>query len=154
MIADVKYKNLDQVMRGLYKQIADSYQYCADNFPKFENPVEMWRYVKPLLTFRHDPTEGDLNHQTGQVYDEETELLQTAQTLFDNNIHGESGYGDCDCFSALAIAIFHTQGWNNCDIVLAGRNKKEAVHIYTYVTFEGETYCIDFTQPRFNSERY
>jgi hypothetical protein len=141
-------------MRGLYRQIADSYRFCYDNFPKFENPVEMWRYVKPLLTFRHDPSKGDVNQVTGKVYTEETELIQSAQTLFDNNIHGESGYGDCDCFSALAIAIFHTQGWNDCDIVLAGRDKKDAVHIYTYVTFEGETYCVDFTQPRFNSERY
>jgi len=137
--AKYKYKDINQVMRGIRRQVIDSVEYCFNNIPTMENPQELFTYLKQRVNFKHDPPG--------------TELLQTAQTLFDDNKHGLSGYGDCDCFTILATAAFISQGWGDIDIVLAGRSKSVPVHIYNYITHDGSRYCFDLTEPYFNMER-
>ncbi len=140
MIADYKYKDINQVMRGIRQQIIDSVEWCYNNVPVFDNPMELYNYFLPRITFVEDP--------------KGVELLQTAQTLFENNYHGIPGAGDCDCFTILGTASFIAQGWGGIDIDLAGRNKWNAVHIYNEIKFDGEYYVFDLTEKRFNKERY
>jgi hypothetical protein len=140
MVAEYPYKNINQVMYYLRKQIIDSVEWCYNNIPVCSDPKELFYTLKKDVTFKDDP-EGD-------------ELLQTAETLFDNNYHGRSGHGDCDCFTILAIASFIAQGWGHMDIVLAGRNNSAPVHIYAYIKFRGENFTFDLTEPNFNQERY
>jgi len=133
------YKDINQVMRGLRIQIIESVPYCYNNLPHFENPRQLFKYLKERTRFKHDaPNE---------------ETLQTAQTLFDNNVHGQSGAGDCDCFTILATACFIAQGWGDIQIILAGRDRRTPVHIYNRLKFDGETINFDLTEPYYNTER-
>lgn len=139
MVGEYPHKNIKQVMRAIRAQIIDSVEYCANNIPVMETPRELWQYLKDRTTFKHDP--------------ENVELLQTAQTLFENNVHKTPGAGDCDCFTILVCAAAICQNWP-VDIVLAGRTKKGATHIYTYVyDNDGQRFTLDLTEPLFNSER-
>jgi hypothetical protein len=137
--AEYEYKNINQVMAAIRLKIIESVQFCYDTIPAFNTPRELFDYLKPMVKFRHDP--------------DETELLQSAYTLFFNNRHGIPGAGDCDCFTILASAAFIAQGWGKFDIVLAGRNKKTPVHIYNYIYFDNEVFTFDLTEPKFDQER-
>lgn len=134
-----EYKDINQVLRGIRRQIIDSVEYCYNNFPVFANPKQLFNYLKTRTTFKDDPNG--------------VELLQQVPTLFENNYHGIPGAGDCDCFTVLSCAAFIAQGWGNFDIVLTGRNKRTPVHIYTYINWNGDRYCFDLTEPYFNAER-
>lgn len=139
MKAKYKYKDINQVMRGIRAQIIDSVQFCYDYIPTMGDPAELFNYLKKYITFKHDPPN--------------TELLQSAQTLFLNNKHGIAGAGDCDCFVILACAAFIAQGWGDFDIILAGRSYKNPVHIYCRIKFKNQSYIFDLTEPKFNQER-
>jgi hypothetical protein len=126
-------------MRAIRTQIIDSVPYCAENLPDVSTVLQLWNYLKPMVTFKHDP--------------EHVELLQSAHTLFDNNVHGMAGAGDCDCFSILAAACCIALGWQ-CNIKLAGNTRKAPSHIYTEMRAPGGAwYVFDLTQPLFNDER-
>lgn len=126
-------------MRGIRTQVIDSYQFCIDNIPQFNTPAELWKYLKSAVSYKNDPPG--------------IELLQTAQTLFEENYWGIPGAGDCDCFSILVLASCMVQGWKDQRIVLAGRSKIAPVHIWTEVKFNGTWYSMDLTQPYFNTVR-
>lgn len=126
-------------MRAIRLQIIDSVQFCYDYVPALESPRELFNYLKPMLTFKHDAPN--------------TETLQSAQTLFFNNVHGKAGAGDCDCFTILASAAFIAQGWGHFNIVLAGRNKYNPVHIYNTIEWHGQNFIFDLTEPKFNQGR-
>lgn len=139
MRAEYKHTDINQTIRGMRQQIIDSVQYCANNIPRLNTPRQLWQFLKPRVTFKHDP--------------DKIELLQSAQTLFERNEHGAPGLGDCDCFCILATASAICQNFP-VDIVLAGQTKRGPTHIYNIVySHDGEPFIFDLTQPTFNNER-
>lgn len=138
-ILKVPYTNLKAVLNGIRTQVIDSYSYCQNKMPRFDNPEQMFKNLKLLITYKSDPSG--------------TELLQSVPTLFENNYHGIRGAGDCDCFVILWLAMCKVHGWNDNKIVLAGRNKINPVHIYCTIRYGNETFNADLTQPYFNTIR-
>jgi len=139
MIRIEPYKDINYTMHAIREQIVDSLDYCAQNFI-CRNPESLFKLLKANIRYKNDP--------------QGIELLQTAQTLFDNNFHGIRGAGDCDCFTILAVACFVVNGWNDCYIVLAGRTKVAPSHIYCGVKYNGKDYTFDLTQSFINSKRF
>jgi len=134
-----KYKDINVTLRALREQVIDSYEYCKEHF-QFRDPDEMFWVLKSNVKYKNDPPQ--------------VELLQTADTLFDNNWHGSRGAGDCDCFTILVLACCMVNGWTQNKIVLAGRKKSAPSHIYSRTLFNDKWYTIDLTEPVINSERY
>lgn len=135
----VPYKDINQTMQGIRTQVIDSLEYCVNEMPRFSDPAEMWRILKQMIVYKHDPPG--------------IELLQSVPTLFENNYWGIVGAGDCDCFSILVLAMCTANGWNDQQIVLAGRSKQAPVHIWTRVKFNDQWFDMDLTQPAFNYPR-
>jgi len=134
------YEDINRTMLGLKRQVVDGIQYAVDNCPDFDNPEKLFYYLKRRTIYKRD----DPNY----------EQIQSLDTLFDNNIHGISGAGDCDCFSTAFLTCCLVQDWSwNCHIVLAGHQKKYPVHIYNYLE-DGERFEIaDLTNPYYGMER-
>ena len=133
------YTDINATMRGIRTQIIDSLEYCVNNMPRFSDPAQMFSTLKNLITYKNDP--------------QGIELLQTVQTLFEDNFWGIKGAGDCDCFTILAISCCIANGWNENSIILCGRSKLAPVHIYSTVTVNGERYIMDLTNAYINIER-
>jgi hypothetical protein len=140
MIAEKPYKDINQVMDGIRTQIIDSVDYCYSRFSGFTDPRELFAYLKQITTYVPDP--------------ERIELLQTAQTLFENNYHGTPGAGDCDCFTILAHACFIANGFGVSSIVLTGRDPHLPVHIYSLIKNGSQVYIFDLTNPFIDMERF
>lgn len=121
-------------MHYLKVQIKDSipfaYRYC----PTFDNPQQLWNWLKPKLKYKNDPATR--------------ELFQTFQTLMKNG-----GRGDCDCFTIAATACMIVQGWDGIYVDLVGYDKEMPVHIYNDIIFDGKRNVLDFTNPSFDTER-
>lgn len=117
-------------------QAKSSIAAAAEDYPlgSFFNARELWEELKPRVTYMDDP--------------DEKELFQSYYTLFYDNHHGRSGYGDCDCFALSTVAVCHVNRLR-CQIVLAGRSKKYPVHIYNIV----EGVIFDLTQPKLGMVR-
>lgn len=138
------YKDTQWTLKHLKTQVIDSLPYCNRVFYGLNTPEQLWKRVKPLLTYRADP--------------QGLELLQTAQTLLSpyKNYHGIAGAGDCDCFTILTLAILTVNpAYNYVDkfAVLVGNNAEEPSHIYTALNYNGRMVAIDFTNPALNIER-
>jgi hypothetical protein len=138
-ILTTPYTDINATMKGIHRQVVDSIDYVCDNFPKFSTPEQMFNHLKSMVTYHNDPPG--------------VELLQSVQTLFENNYWKIPGAGDCDCFSILVLTCCICNGWNDQRIVLAGRSKLAPVHIWTEVKFDGKWYAMDLTQPFINSTR-
>jgi len=95
---------------------------------------DLWNNLKPRITYCKDP--------------KGVELFQTYETLFYNNFHGRSGYGDCDCFVISTLGAAAACGLP-AKVVLAGRDKKNPVHIWTEV----QGIPFDLTNPTLGSAR-
>jgi len=126
-------------MRGIRQQVIDSLEFCVNEMPRFDDPEQMFKALKNMVTYKNDPPG--------------TELLQSVPTLFKNNYWGIPGAGDCDCFSILVLSMCVANGWNKQEIILAGRSKLMPVHIWTVVYFEGKRYAMDLTNAYCNIER-
>ena len=136
----IKYPGLQNSLYHFKIQVLQSIDYMNKVLPdSVQTPENIYNWLKLRTTYVHD---GD------------NEIFQTAQTLFENNIHGLSGAGDCDCFSIAALAALSSRGYKNIGIVLVGRTPKNAVHIYVYCKTEGKTQILDLTNKNFNFERY
>lgn len=135
------YRDLDYTIDMIRIQTVDSIPYCYENLPQFRNPRELFNWCK-MNTVYHDDPKG-------------VELIQGVDTLLskENNYWGIYGAGDCDCFTVLTLALCVSNGWNDNYIVLVGRNKKKAVHIYSTVVFDGRSYSLDLTNTYINEER-
>ena len=133
------YKDINATMQGIRTQVIDSLDFCVNDMPKFKDPESLFKNLKTMITYKNDPPG--------------IELLQTVQTLFLNNYHGIPGAGDCDCFSILFLSMCVAHGWNQQEIVLAGRSKLAPVHIWTRVNYNGSWFDCDLTQPYFNTVR-
>jgi len=136
--------NLEQVLGYLLDQVNISVPYCAQKFGTNNNLTEIWTIGKRYLTYHQD--------------DKNIEQIQSVGTLFENNIHGESGHGDCDCFTVFTLAML-LANWKACNIkrcaiVLQGNSKQVPSHILSAVyTKNNECIYIDFTEPSYNTVR-
>jgi hypothetical protein len=135
----VPYTDINATMRGIRQQVIDSLEFCVNEMPRFEDPEQMFKALKNMVTYKNDPPG--------------TELLQSVPTLFKDNYWGISGAGDCDCFSILVLAMCVAHGWNKQEIILAGRSKLMPVHIWTVVYVDGKRYSMDLTNAYCNVER-
>ena len=133
-----KYIDINDTLKGIKIQILDSVNYTRENIPRFENPEQAFEWCKQNTSYKNDP--------------KNIELLQSVQTLFENNYHSIPGAGDCDCYSILCGAICIVNKWK-FDIVLVGRDSRSPVHIYNLIYFKGDPYIFDLTNPKFNYER-
>jgi len=138
-VITVPYTDINATMRGIRRQVMDSFDYCAQSLPAMDTPQEIFRVLKSMVTYKNDPPG--------------VELLQSVPTLFEQNYWGIPGAGDCDCFSILVLAVCAVNGLYEQRIVLAGRNKLAPVHIWTEVKHNGKWYAMDLTQPYINSTR-
>jgi len=138
-VLKIPYTDINAVMQGIRKQVLDSLEYCANDMPTFNSPEQMFNTLRNMVKYKNDPPG--------------VELLQTVPTLFENNYWGTSGAGDCDCFSILLLSMNIVNGWNDQQIVLAGRSKISPVHIWVRVKYKGVWYDMDLTQKYFNSTR-
>lgn len=124
------------------QQVIDSIPYAYDNCPRFDNPEQLFKWLRSNTKYKADPPGY--------------EFIQEMKTLFSDFKHrtGEvyyMGQGDCDCFTVTALACMYVQGWiQDFGFVLAGRKKKAPVHIYAFVVFKGDYYVFDLTQPKIN----
>jgi len=134
-----EYAGIDETMYYIKIQIIDSLKYALDNTPKFQNPEQLFTWLKNKVVYKNDFQ----NH----------ELLQTMPTLFENNAHGIPGAGDCDCFTITTCACMIAQDWDNIYIDLVGRAKSHPVHIYSDIIWKGERKVLDLTNKNFNQER-
>lgn len=135
-----QYKDIHDTIQGIKTQIIDGVNYGM-TCPRFNDPRELWDWLKARITYENDP--------------KDRELLQCLPTLLtEANEHGTPGLGDCDCFSIAAVTLMICQNWDGINIVLAGRSKKAPVHIYTEIIWNGEPIILDFTNKKYNYERY
>lgn len=135
----IPYTDINAVMRGIRTQVIDSLEYCVNEMPSFDHPEKMFNTLRNMVKYKNDPPG--------------IELLQSVPTLFEDNFWGRPGMGDCDCFTILLLSMNIAQGWNDQQIVLAGRSKISPVHIWCRVKFNGSWYEMDLTQQYFNSTR-
>jgi hypothetical protein len=134
-----KYSTLDRVLWGIREQIIDSVEYVKNNFPPLNTPDEVFNYCKMISTYVPDPPD--------------VELVQSVPTLLENNQNGVIGGGDCDDLTVLTIAACIANNLKPNYIFLCGRNKSNAVHIYSGVKYDGKIYTLDLTNQFINMER-
>ena len=141
MVAKMPYQSLNHSLALLKKQVLSGIPYAVKELPKFDTPEQIFSWFKERIKYKSDP--------------QGVELFQSLPTFFKNNYWGKdkSGYGDCDCFTIAILTVLLANGFYNCGIVLVGRNKKNAVHIYAYVDDNGRRKYMDLTNKYFNSER-
>lgn len=134
-----KYKDIDETLYYLGRQVNDSLDYAIAEVPEFENPEDLFYYMKSILIFRKDPPY--------------TELLQSFPSMMNNNRHGIRGAGDCDCFVIAALASMYAQGWKDLVVILYGRRKSHPVHIACGIYWNGKLEVMDLTNPLYDMER-
>lgn len=136
MILKKKYTNLNETLSAMRLQIFEGLNFAENWSPSFDNPNQLFFWFKPQLHYKNDPPG--------------IELLQTLPTLIKNNYYGIPGTGDCDCFCIGALTLAFVQNWpasTKYFIVLAGRNTKNAVHIWVEIELNKINYIIDLTNP-------
>jgi hypothetical protein len=135
------YRNINDTLRGFKRQVIDSIPYAYQTVPEFNDPRELWTWLKPQLHFIND-------NDSRVPGPKKRELLQTMQTLM-----AYDGEGDCDCFVITTLACCIVNGWDGLRIVLVGRDKRAPVHIYTAIYWKGKRIILDFTNQGYNFER-
>lgn len=135
-----KYKDINDTLYWIVEQAKASYPYAVENFNQ-QTPEQLFKTFRLITQYKSDP--------------KDRELIQSLPTMLEDNWHGISGAGDCDCFVTGLIAMLWATGVYDIDIVLAGRNRRVPKHIYLYIYDNaGNRYVMDATEPFFNSERY
>ena len=94
----IPYKDINQVMQGMRRQIIDSLDYCVNELPKFDNPEQLFKFCRLQTVYHKDP--------------HGVELLQSVPTMVDNNYWGIPWAGDCDCMTILTVALCIANGCN------------------------------------------
>lgn len=142
MKSKYSYKDLEDTLLKLKVQVIDSLKYADKNYRLTGyTPGGIFltlKYKIPLIYFPDPP---------------DVELLQSFETLVENNKHGCRGCGDCDCFVIAGLATLLVNGYTSLRIVLAGRSKDIPVHIYIKVTDRGKWRTFDLTNAHYNQER-
>lgn len=134
------YKNINEVLFYIVEQAKIGVNYCKNSAPKFNDPQKLFNYYNHRVIYKNDPPN--------------TELIQSAGTLFENNFHGIPGAGDCDCFATLLLSSLWANGMNENYIVLYGRSKRHPSHISIMTVFNGNDFYLDLTEKKFNTERH
>lgn len=133
------YTNLDNALKHFRNQVSECLPYAIDDLPKFDSPEKIFNWLKLRTQYKNDP--------------QGVELFQTIDTLLNDNVHGMSGWGDCDCFSIAGLTMLLANGFVDCGIVLVGRTKLFPVHIYLYVKYDNKKEYFDLTNKIYNFER-
>lgn len=139
MEGKIQYPNLKTALRYFKGQVYESVPYALENLPRFQTPKQIFDWFKLRTTYINDP--------------KGIELFQSLPTLLDNNYHGISGGGDCDCFTCGVLAALAANNFKNYGIVLVGRTPFSPVHIYAWADYSGERQYIDLTNRVFNFQR-
>ena len=139
MVIKQRYKDINDTLKHIKIQIQDSIPYAKKNIPQLSTPEQCFKWLKYRITYKNDPSN--------------IELLQTLPTLLNNNYHGISGAGDCDCFTIAICSILIANGFDNIKICLVGRKKTMPVHIYVCIYDKGERKVLDLTNPKPKNER-
>lgn len=140
----VEDTNLKQVLGYLVQQANISVPYCAERWGTQNTVNDIWNIGRRYLVYHSD--------------DEEIEQIQSVGTLFEDNIHGASGHGDCDCFTVFTLAMLMAN-WDACNIdgcaiVLQGNKRSVPSHILVAVYPNSKEHIfIDFTEPNLNQVR-
>jgi hypothetical protein len=133
-----QYVDINDTLRAIKTQIIDGLPF-AQKCPEFNTPEQLFYWLKRRTVYKNDP--------------QNVELLQTLPTLLNDNFHGVSGAGDCDCFTIATISLLIANGYKNIFVVLVGRSKKMPVHIYTVCYIKNKRVVLDLTNPKPNQER-
>lgn len=133
-----KYKDLETTLKGLRLQVIESLPYCSEQNFYYDSPRVMYYNILNRIKYKNDPPG--------------VELIQTVPTLFENNYHGQPGAGDCDCFTVLTLAIGTINNWRQ-RIVLCGREKTNAVHIFSQVYWNKQWQTVDLTRGLYNTHK-
>lgn len=137
----MQYQNLNHALKLFKLQVLEGIPYAQTECPKFDTPEAAFDWLKLRTKYKNDP--------------KGTELFQTLPTLLENNFHGITGHGDCDCFTIAILSILAANNFKNIGIVLVGRNRFNPVHIYAYyVNDKGEKQFLDLTNKYFDQTRY
>jgi hypothetical protein len=133
----IKYPGLKKTLEYLVLQGAISVDYCVYRWGNNNSLADIWNIGNQNLIYEHDA--------------EKIEQIQSVGTLFENNIHGRPGAGDCDCFTVFGIAMLDASGHNLKDtkIILQGNQSGAPSHIF----FAHKDKIFDFTEPTFNTCR-
>jgi hypothetical protein len=136
------YKSLSDTLLGMKTQVRDSLEFADEFLPKRKmTPAEIYSYLKRHVIYFNDP--------------HDRELLQSMPTLFSQkNIHHIYGAGDCDCFTIAALACLFARGHDENFLVISGRNRINAVHVYCKTIFKGKKKTLDLTNHRYDYERF
>jgi hypothetical protein len=134
----IAHPGLNNALKHLRVQVIDSMPWTVRNLPRFNSLPELFSFCKSKYTFQDDPNG--------------VELFQTVPTLLEENEHGPPGHGDCDDATIFVLTLLLLSGYD-CGIVLAGRSKYNASHIYAYADEKGRRYYLDLTNPKFNQTR-
>lgn len=136
-----KYKDLNDTLHHLKLQIVESIPFAEQYLPDQDlTPKEIFKILKKDTVYINDPPG--------------VELIQSMATMMSySNPHNVWGAGDCDCFTVTASACLLSRGYP-VDIVLVGRNRDNAVHIYNYTGIHNPVICFDLTNPRYGMERF
>lgn len=131
------HRGLQHSMKYWVRQLGDSLEAAEADYPpgSIGTAGELWAELRPRVTYVNDP--------------DDRELIQSYQTLFYDNWHGTPGAGDCDCF-ALSAAAVGLVNRLRVEIVLAGRDRRNAVHIYNRIN----GVIFDLTRPQLGSVRF
>lgn len=136
----IDYPGLNESLVHFKIQVLESINYCKNVLPSgYMSPEDIFEWCKLRTHYKKDGF---------------NEVFQSVPTLFENNYHGVSGYGDCDCFSILLLSCLSAKGYKDIGIVLVGRSPFNAVHIYVYCVNNGIKQYLDLTNKKFNFERF
>jgi len=138
-VAKYKYKDIDHTLKQLRRQVVDSYDFAYQTCPEFDNPEDLFYWLKTQVIYKNDPPG--------------VEYLQTMETLYSNDKYNRAGEGDCDCFVITTLACLKVSGWDDVFIILAGRHKDRPSHIYSGVGVNGDVRYLDLTNPYYDMER-
>lgn len=137
----MQYRDLNHALTLLKSQVLEGIPYAKNNLPQFTDPEKVFNFLKLRTKYKNDP--------------QGVELFQTLPTLLDNNFHGITGHGDCDCFSIALLTVLAANNFKNFGVVLCGRNRWTPAHIYVYVIDENGTKTyLDLTNKIYNYERF
>lgn len=131
MVDKYLYRSIQDTMVQLINQINDSIDYAHEHCPRFDNPCQLYNYLKTETIFKHDPPG--------------VELLQSMPTMMSGRYTGIAGAGDCDCLTITTTACMISQGWDNIIIYLVGRKKSYPVHIYNGIIWKNKETPFDLT---------
>jgi hypothetical protein len=133
----IKYPGLKKTLQYLIVQSAISVDYCQNRFGTNNDLQKIWNIGNQNLIYEHD-----INN---------IEQIQSVGTLFENNIHGKPGAGDCDCFTVFGVAMLAANNYklDRTKIVLQGNKAASPSH----VLFLYDDKIFDFTEPTWGSIR-